>query len=145
MFWLFDTVWNDSFIPFDNSSRSGLLRIHFLRYVSNNAWLSWLSLYSLHIKTCFLTGYFWCDGCWETKSLWHFPSLCLLWSYLVPGYKHFMHRPLFLIRLKQSFGVIIAKYWHAKYWISFELFGLFVGTWPTLSLMLHFSWVLELW
>ena len=145
MFWLFDAVWNDNFIPFQNSSRSGLLKIHFLRYVSKNVCLSWLSLCSSHVKTCFLTGYFWCNGCWQIKSLWHFPSICLPWCCLAPRYKHCMHRPLFLIRVKRSFGVIIAKSWHAKYWISFEFFGPFVGTWPTLLHMLYFSWVLELW
>ena len=115
VFWLFVAVWNDSFIPFENSSRSDLLRIYFERYVSDNAWLSWLFLCSSHIKTCFLTGYFWRNGCWQINSLWQFPSLCLLWSCLAPGYKHFMHRPLFFISLKRSFGVIIAKFWHAKY------------------------------
>ena len=79
MLHLFDAVWNDSFIPFENSLRSGILRIHFVWYVSNNAWLSWLFLCSSHIKTCFLRGYFWSDGCWQINSLWNFPSLCLPW------------------------------------------------------------------
>ena len=85
MFWLFDAVWNDNFIPFENSSRSGLLKIHFLRYVSNNVCLSWLSLCSSHVKTCFLTGYFWCNGCWQIKSLWHFPSYVYLDAVLRQG------------------------------------------------------------
>ena len=47
--------------------------------------LSWLFLASSHIKTCFLTRHFLCDGCWQINYLWHFPSLCLPWSCLAPG------------------------------------------------------------
>ena len=137
MFLLFDAVWNDSFIPFENSSRSALLKIHFVRYVSNNALLSWLFLFSSHVKTCFLTEYFCWDGCWHISSPWHFLSLCLTWSCLAPGYKHCIHRTLLMIRVKRSLRNLGKR--------SIEFFGPFVGTWPTLLLILHFTWVLELW
>ena len=118
MFWLFDAVWNDSFIPFENSLRSGLLKIHFVRHVSDNAWLSWLFLCSSHIKMCFLTRYFWWDGCWQINSLWYFHYSCLPWSCLVPWCKHCVCRPLFLIRVK--WFVLVSSLQNVGMW-SIEL------------------------
>ena len=132
-------------IPLEKFLRSGLLRIDFVQCISKNVWLSWQFLCSPHIKTSFSTRYFWWDWQWRISSLFYFPSLCLPWFCLALGYKYAIHKSLFLIKVKQSFVVIIAKSWHVKYWINIELFESFAGTWLTLLHMWHISWLLEFW
>ena len=61
--------------------------------------------------------------------------------YFAPGKRHWLHKPFFFKALSRSAGVIDANNSQEKYCINFDPFGPFVLTWPVLSQMKHFSWM----